>query len=963
MLNNTIWILIASFLVFFMQAGFAMLEAGFSQAKNAGNIVMKNIMDFSVGSLVYWGFGFALMFGVGNQFIGQGSLFLQGEFAHLDLNIPLSSFWLFQTVFAATAATIVSGAMAGRTKFSGYLIYSIVITAFIYPVVGHWIWGGGWLSEMIDFSGATVVHSVGGWTALAGAKVLGPRLSKYNSDGSSNQLAGHNLLIAALGTFILWFGWFGFNTGNLVLKTGVQSNNFFKLADIAVVTNLSGAAGATAALITSWLKDGKADVKSTLNGALAGLVGVTAGCFVVNSFGAVIIGALSGVVMVYASQFIDKVLKIDDPVGAISVHGVCGAFGTLLVGFFAVDRGYFYSGELELFFIQAKGVISVALWSLTIAYILFKLIDLTIGLRVSKLEERSGLDKSEHGAETYAGFTSLEYKNEFEKFSSELAVNFINLEFAELDKAIKQGLRKVTLFCEANSSYIFLFDKDRQLAIRNYVWTTKDDNLKFPQQLDMTNFPWLMGKINLAQNILLFDRNDLPEVAQNEADLFDSRSINSLIITPITKENSIIGFFVIEGVNDHRLWKTNLSTLLATINQTFGDVLERKKIEEKIKSSMDEQQLLLDNIKTQIWYIKDPCTYVAANKARADFLGIDKEDIAYTEIDDLVSTEIARNCKLDNQDVFKQKEIVKTQGWVRNSKGERRYHSITKIPKLNEQGEVEYVICSAEDITEQKKAEAKLNQYAEKLDEQIEKAQQLHEKFLPSELPTINGLSIADYYQPAERLGGDFYNLINLEDILIGYMVDITGHGMDGSLLNVFVRETINSFLLSDFDVKNKNYLADLMKFITRKYRQEDFSDDYFISIILFSLDKNTMELTYSNAGIHIPPLLITDGQFVSFEPIKEPPISSVIEFDTYEFKERSLQLEPGSSFLITTDGLVEEKVEAEQYSKERLQKKFLKYHSSSPQSIVKSLINDFQNFSGKDSGKDDITLLIVQRD
>ena len=960
-INSTIWILMASFLVFFMQAGFAMLEAGFSQAKNAGNIVMKNIMDFSVGSLVYWVFGFAIMFGLSNQIVGQGPLFLQGDFAQLNLNVPLSAFWLFQTVFAATAATIVSGAMAGRTKFSGYLTYSIVITGFIYPVVGHWIWGGGWLSAMVDFSGATVVHSVGGWTALAGAKVLGPRLGKYNSDGSSNHLAGHNLLIAALGTFILWFGWFGFNTGNLVAQTSLKTDNIFKIADIAVVTNLSGAAGATTALITSWFKYGKADVKSTLNGALAGLVGVTAGCFVVNNFGAVIIGSLSGLVMVYASQFIDKVLKIDDPVGAISVHGVCGSLGTLLVGFFAVDRGYFYSGELELLFIQAKGVISVAIWSLTTAYILFKLIDLTIGLRVSKLEERSGLDKSEHGAEIYAGFTSLEYKNEFEKFSSELAVNFINLEFAELDKAIAQGLKKVTMFFEANSSHIYLFDEDRKLAIRNYEWTNEEDNLKFPQQLKVTNFPWLMGKINLAQNILLFDRDDLPAVAQNEAELFNARSINSLIITSIMKQNSVIGFFVIEGVNDHRLWETNLSTLLETIDQTFGDVLERKKIEEKIKESMDEQQLLLDNIKTQIWYIKDPCTYVAANEARADFLGVDKDDISYAEIDNLLSSEIAGSCKQDNQEVFKQKEIVKTQGWVRNAAGERRYHSITKIPKLNEQGEVEYVICSAEDITEQKKAEAKLNQYAEKLDEQIVKAQQLHEKFLPSKLPEIPEVTMADYYQPAERLGGDFYNIINLDDILMGYVVDITGHGLDGSLLNIFVRETINSFLLSDFDLKKKNHLSELMKFITRKYQQEEFSDDYFISIILFELDKETLELTYCNAGIHIPPLLISEDDFISFNPIKEPPISSVIEFDNYEFKQKSFQLKNNDSLLIATDGLVEEQIEGEYYGLERLKDNFLKYHSSSPQKIIEKITTDFQNFSGQDSGSDDITLLLLK--
>nr|WP_282580219.1 ammonium transporter [Natroniella sulfidigena] len=397
------WTLLAAFLVFFMQAGFAMVEAGFSQAKNTGNIIMKNLMDFSVGSLIYWICGFAFMFGAGNNFIGLEGFFLSGGFEHLGLEIPISAFWIFQAVFAATAATIVSGAMAGRTKFSGYLVYSIVITGFIYPVVGHWIWGGGWLSEMIDFAGSTVVHSVGGWAALAGAIVLGPRLGKYNEDGSINAIPGHNLLMAALGVFILWFGWFGFNAGSTVAGTDLS------IAEIAVTTNLSAATGATLAMITSWIKYGNADVSMTLNGALAGLVGITAGTANVSNLGAIIIGGLAGVLVIFAIELIDQ-LHVDDPVGAIAVHGVCGSFGTLMVGLLAVERGYFYGGGIELLLIQARGVVSVAIWTFLTAFLLFKGIDLVIGLRVSEKEEIEGLDLAEHGASTYSDFGAASWE-------------------------------------------------------------------------------------------------------------------------------------------------------------------------------------------------------------------------------------------------------------------------------------------------------------------------------------------------------------------------------------------------------------------------------------------------------------------------------------------------------------------------------------------------------------------------
>lgn len=396
---DTVWTLLAAFLVFFMQAGFAMVEAGFTRAKNAGNIIMKNLMDFSAGSLIYWTAGFAIMFGAGNGFIGHTGFFLQDSFSNIGLEIPLMAFWIFQAVFAATAATIVSGAMAERTNFSGYLLYSIAITGFIYPVVGHWIWGGGWLGNlgMIDFAGSTVVHSVGGWAALAGAIVLGPRIGKYNEDGSPNALPGHNLLMAALGVFILWFAWFGFNSGSTVAGTDLSTGA------IATTTNLGAAAGAVLAMIVSWLKYGKPDVSMTLNGALAGLVGITAGCASVSNLGAVLIGTGAGIIVVYAVEFFDKI-HVDDPVGAIAVHGVCGAFGTAAVGLFAVNGGLFYGGGLELLGTQLLGVISVFIWTFPLAYILFKIIDLFVGLRVAREDELEGLDASEHGTISYPDF-------------------------------------------------------------------------------------------------------------------------------------------------------------------------------------------------------------------------------------------------------------------------------------------------------------------------------------------------------------------------------------------------------------------------------------------------------------------------------------------------------------------------------------------------------------------------------
>ena len=398
---NFVWTLVAAFLVFFMQAGFAMVETGLTRAKNAINIMMKNLMDFAFGSLAYWLIGFGLMFGVtATGWFGTNG-FLFSDFAK-DGDPWLYAFWMFQVVFAATAATIVSGAMAERTKFVSYLIYSVVISALIYPIFGSWAWGslyhgGGWLEGLgfIDFAGSTVVHSVGGWAALAGAIVLGPRIGKFTKDGKPKAIPGHSLTLAALGTFILWFGWFGFNAGS---TTTANTD----IALIAVTTNLSAAAGAIAAMFTAWFAIGKPDGSMALNGALAGLVAITAGCANVSPLSAVIIGLIAGVLVVYSVLFVERVLKVDDPVGAVSVHAVCGAFGTLAAGVFDVG-GFSWS----VVGVQALGVAAAFLWVFPTAFILFKVIDKTIGLRVTADEEMEGLDIGEHGMEAYPEFEKV----------------------------------------------------------------------------------------------------------------------------------------------------------------------------------------------------------------------------------------------------------------------------------------------------------------------------------------------------------------------------------------------------------------------------------------------------------------------------------------------------------------------------------------------------------------------------
>ncbi|MFA5239151.1 MAG: ammonium transporter [Phycisphaerae bacterium] len=400
---NIVWTCVAAFLVFFMQAGFAMVETGFTRAKNAVNILMKNLMDFSVGSLAFFLVGFGLMFGVSNGLFGTTMFGLAGTEPGADWNW---TFLIFQTVFAATAATIVSGAMAERTKFIAYLFYSAVISLVIYPVFGSWAWGNllltdnnSWLANMgfHDFAGSTVVHSVGGWLALAGAVVLGPRLGKYGPDGKPRAILGHNLPLAALGVFILWFGWFGFNPGSTTAGNG-------SIGYIAVTTNLAAAAGAVMALVASWSLLKKPDISMTLNGALAGLVAITCPCDGVSPMGAIAIGSVAGVLVVLSVLFFDYVMKIDDPVGAVSVHGVNGLWGTLSYGLFATDGGLFYGGGIKLFGVQVLGAATAFVWAFGLGLILFLVLSRTTGLRVSAAEESKGLDIGEHGNEAYAGF-------------------------------------------------------------------------------------------------------------------------------------------------------------------------------------------------------------------------------------------------------------------------------------------------------------------------------------------------------------------------------------------------------------------------------------------------------------------------------------------------------------------------------------------------------------------------------
>jgi Amt family ammonium transporter len=410
---DTLWVLVAALLVFFMNAGFAMLESGLCRAKNTVNILAKNFIVFALSSLAFWAIGFAIMFGDGNGIMGLSGWMIggadnspalndayQGVFSSLNwTGVPLYAKFFFQLAFAATAATIVSGVVAERIKFLSFIIFSFVLVAFIYPIAGHWAWGGGWLADVgfSDFAGSTVVHSVGGWAALAGVIVLGPRLGKFNKDGSANPLPGHNMTSATLGTLILWLGWFGFNPGS------TMEADAGAITSIALNTNMAAAAGCLSATAVAWLLLGKPDLSMVLNGTLAGLVAITAPCASVSVGSSIIIGAIAGVVVVYSVLFFDRV-KLDDPVGALSVHLVNGVFGTLAVGLFATEGGLFFGGGMASTVAQLTGIAAVGATTFVLAFAVWFVLKATIGVRVTEAEELEGLDISEHGMEAYVGF-------------------------------------------------------------------------------------------------------------------------------------------------------------------------------------------------------------------------------------------------------------------------------------------------------------------------------------------------------------------------------------------------------------------------------------------------------------------------------------------------------------------------------------------------------------------------------
>ena len=408
---DTVWMLLAAMLVFWMQPGFALCEAGFTRSKNTANILFKNFVDFMLGSVLFFFVGFGFMFGSdGAGFIGAPNW---GDLSFYKTDLPVEGFLMFETVFCATSATIVSGAMAERTKFSMYIVYSFFISLIIYPVEGHWTWGGGWLcndaaeSFMMttfghvfhDFAGSAIVHSVGGVLALIGAIALGPRRGKYDANGKSRAIPGHSLILAALGVFILWMGWVGFNPGSQLAATGEV--NRIAISHVFLTTNLAAACGGIATMFVTWMKYGKPSFSLTLNGVLAGLVGITAGCDAVDAWGAIIIGLVCGTVLVYAIEFIDRKLHIDDPVGASSVHGVCGILGTLMTGLFSVSEGLFYGHGWGFLGAEAFGILMIDLWAAVTGVILFYSIKKIHGLRVSARIEDEGLDIYEHGETCY----------------------------------------------------------------------------------------------------------------------------------------------------------------------------------------------------------------------------------------------------------------------------------------------------------------------------------------------------------------------------------------------------------------------------------------------------------------------------------------------------------------------------------------------------------------------------------
>ena len=556
---DMIWTLIASFLIFLMQAGFTLVEVGFTRAKNAGNVVMKNMVDFAIGSIGFFLIGYGLMFGAtAFGLFGTSDFFLR----HITLAGKVDN-WkfanlMFQVVFAATAATIVSGAMSERAKFIGYLCYSVLISTLIYPVVGHWIWGGGWLAQrgMIDFSGSTVVHSVGGWVSLAGVLVLGPRLGRQNYDGSVNVIPGHNIPLVALGVFILWFGWFGFNTGNTLSATNPS------IALIAVNTILAGSSGALCTMALTWALRGKPDVGLTLNGVLSGLVSCTGGVAIISPFSAAIIGSVAGFILYFSLRAFER-LRIDDPVGAISVHGVNGIWGTLAVGLFAQDKyvqnslgyevnGLFFGGGIDLLSVQVLAVLAVFLWAFPISLGFFKLLNATVGLRVSPEQEARGLDFGEHSMASYPIFDEFQKKQEeiieeLERVRElsllhEIGQSMHTLNLDEILELILQGVAKGIGFDRAR---LYLLDEEKgQLVCRVAVGVEKDkiQNLSLPYDREDN---MISRAIMEKRPFFVEDASRDPRVNR---DLINFLDVKSFAAVPLLSRDKVLGGIAADNV-------------------------------------------------------------------------------------------------------------------------------------------------------------------------------------------------------------------------------------------------------------------------------------------------------------------------------------------------------------------------------------------------------------------------------
>ncbi len=576
---DMVWTLLASFLIFLMQAGFTLVEVGFTRAKNAGNVVMKNMIDFALGSIGFFFIGYGLMFGVsalglfGTTDFFLGNITLAGKvdnwkFANL----------MFQVVFAATAATIVSGAMSERAKFIGYLFYSMLISTLIYPVVGHWIWGGGWLARkgMIDFSGSTVVHSVGGWVSLAGVIVLGPRLGRHNRDGSVNIMPGHNIPLVALGVFILWFGWFGFNTGNTLSATNPS------IALIAINTILAGASGALCTMALTWMLRGKPDVSLTLNGVLSGLVSCTGGVAIISPFSALAIGGLAGFILYFSLKSFER-WHIDDPVGAISVHGVNGIWGTLAVGLFAQEQyvqnslgysanGLFFGGGVDLLAVQALAVVSVFLWAFPISFGFFKFLDATVGLRVSPEQEAGGLDFGEHSMTSYPVFDELQRKQEeiieeLERVRElsllhDISQSMYTLNLEEILELILQGVARGIGFDRVR---LYLLDEEKkQLVCKVAVGVERE-------KINSLSLPY-DREDNIISRAILERRPFIVEDASRDPrvnrGLISFLDVKSFAAVPLLSREKVLGGIAADNlVSQRSITEKKLQSLMIFANQ------------------------------------------------------------------------------------------------------------------------------------------------------------------------------------------------------------------------------------------------------------------------------------------------------------------------------------------------------------------------------------------------------------